>query len=1547
MSIKSRLSVVFGNAKRSPRLRKYVWWQAKALLFAVLAAPLCAHALEVAFGGRNRVLDPNYYDQLFGRTEALLQPGDGVLIDDWFHNTLVNYSSAVAGDSLGIRSTNPNGVVSLNTVSDSGGCWHAGLATYCPAYSSGGWEFGTGVRFQPLGQWKVEVLKNSAVVATVYFQLRPYALDFYAGLSQSIPIKSITPVALAVRLTRPDGTPAGLGREVTFVLSSKPGGASPPGGITNLPTYTGTGSTPVTVQTDADGVAKTYFETGGKAGNYVITASAPTAPGVTKTFTVAASGSDPLDAAATEKNLGVDPANNSSCSAATNPFTSNPINVATGNKIADESDYEGAGVFPLRLLRYYNSKGTRAGSFGANWRGYYDRNLVITSTTLKGKTTTVAEAIRPDGRVLRFTLTNGAWVADPDVVDRLQSITGGYRFTCGNDQVETYNSAGQLGAVAAREGFAQSLAYDGQNRLTQVTDAFGRTLALQYDTSNRVSLVTDPAGKTYTYAYSAAGNLTSVRYPDLALRQYHYENAAFPRALTGITDENGVRFATYDYDSAGRAIRSTHAGGAMQRTVYYYTNGTRDVLDAVGNPRRYAFAVIQGVDRRTSLDNAACASCGNAVMSTGYSTSGFVASLTDYRGTPTSFVRDTRGLETSRTEAVGQTEARNITTAWHATFRLPLTITRPGQRTTYTYDSSGRMTSSTLTDTATGATRSWAYTYDAQGLLAMVNGPRTDVADITQYSYDAQGNLATTTNALGHLTRFTSYDAHGRPLAMTDPNGLITTYAYDLRGRLTSRNAGGQVTSYSHDPAGQLIRITRPDATWLEHQYDAAHRLVGQLDSGGHRLAYTLDAEGRRIRQEHFDASGNSTYLRRFTFDPLGRVLSEIDALDRVQRRYIYDANGNRVADTDAFGASATLAYDRLDRLSQRSDALGASTAYAYDGRDNLTRVTDPVGAITSYTYDGLDNRVQEASPDAGTHSFGYDSAGNLRTRNWPNARAVTLNYDALDRPVLEDYGSSVQVAYIYDSGANGIGRLVGLTDPAGSTGWGYDLWGRVLQKSRATGTRTLATGYGYDSAGRLVNLTYPSGRVLGQGYNAGGRVASMTLDGSPLVGGIEWLPFGPPRSWTQGNGRFVNKSFDRDGQLLAQDFEGGTRALAYDAKGRITQVAEWGGYTNYGYDAVDRLNSQTTGANGWSYGYDGNGNRISQSTPAGATGYAYSGNRLASASGVEARSFVHDAAGNLIVDGGSSYTYDARNRLAQAPGAAFGYDGQGLRVLKSTATTPRYYAHDLDRRVLGEYDAASTVYETVWLGATPIAVMKGGQRYWVDADQIDAPRVVRDETDQIVWRWYSEAFGNSVANEDPSGLGSFEFNLRFPGQVYDRETGLYYNDQRDYSPRTGRYVESDPIGLAGGINTYAYAESQPTSLTDPMGLATYLCTQPLHALGKVGEWVYAPQSNKLHHKFIGVLRPDGSTFTGAQDRAGKPWSDGKPSEGDGAHGNHQCEKVEDDNECLEQCLLPKMLSTQRPKYALIPGTINGGENCQSWAEQTVDECRKQCKARR
>jgi RHS repeat-associated protein len=97
---------------------------------------------------------------------------------------------------------------------------------------------------------------------------------------------------------------------------------------------------------------------------------------------------------------------------------------------------------------------------------------------------------------------------------------------------------------------------------------------------------------------------------------------------------------------------------------------------------------------------------------------------------------------------------------------------------------------------------------------------------------------------------------------------------------------------------------------------------------------------------------------------------------------------------------------------------------------------------------------------------------------------------------------------------------------------------------------------------------------------------------------------------------------------------------------------------------------------------------------------------------------------------------------------------------------------------------------------------------------------ITRPSDNAIVWRWESDPFGSTAANENPSGLGAFSYHLRFPGQYYDSETGLHYNYFRDYDPATGRYIESDPIGLRGGINTYAYVRSAPTMIIDPTGLS-------------------------------------------------------------------------------------------------------------------------------
>jgi RHS repeat-associated protein len=174
--------------------------------------------------------------------------------------------------------------------------------------------------------------------------------------------------------------------------------------------------------------------------------------------------------------------------------------------------------------------------------------------------------------------------------------------------------------------------------------------------------------------------------------------------------------------------------------------------------------------------------------------------------------------------------------------------------------------------------------------------------------------------------------------------------------------------------------------------------------------------------------------------------------------------------------------------------------------------------------------------------------------------------------------------------------------------------------------------------------------------------------------------------------------------------------------------------------------------------------------------------------------------------------------------------NGLGQRVKKTVGTTVTLYHYDEGGKLLGEYNSTGTaLYETIYLDDQPVAVIKPGtsattyKAYYLYADHLNTPRLITDNAagtaNKKVWQWDSDPFGASVPNENPAAAGVFTYNQRFPGQVYDKETGLHYNYFRDYNPATGRYVQSDPIGLAGGMNTYGYVKANPLSGVDPRGL--------------------------------------------------------------------------------------------------------------------------------
>ncbi|OAH97910.1 hypothetical protein A1353_22385 [Methylomonas methanica] len=637
----------------------------------------------------------------------------------------------------------------------------------------------------------------------------------------------------------------------------------------------------------------------------------------------------------------------------------NPCDASTGNKYQAETDFENDAV-GLGFTRHYNSGAFSVnGPLGFGWSHQLAPSLEI----LTGK----IFIHQADGRAEWFTSSNGLWQGDADSRLRLAQDSNGYTLTDQQGNNERYNADGRILSRTELNSRTTSYSYDSNQRLAAVTGPFGHSLQLAYDTANRISSVTYPDGLYSQYQYDSQGNLSKVIYQDGSFRQYHYENTNYPHALTGITDENGNRFATWAYDNQGRANLSKHAGGAEQVTLSYNSDSSTDVTDSLNTSRHYTFQNILNTLKLTGISQPAGNASAAAVRSQSYDANGNIASRTDFNGNLSCYAYDlSRNLETTRVEGLASgsncpanlstytlaanSTARKISTLWHANYRLPIQIDQAGQRLNFNYDAAGNLLTKTSTDTASQQSRSWTYTYNNLGQVLTADGPRTDVSDVTTYTYYADstashkpGDLWKMTNALGHVTTFNSYDANGRPLSIADPNGLVISLSYDARGRLTQKTVDGNSTQYTYDAVGNLTKVTLPTGVFINYSYDAAHRLTDITDALGGELHYTLDAMGNRTKEDILDSSGAVVKTRSRVYDALNRLAQDIGAYNQASQ-YQYDANGNLTKLTDANGHATLSQYDSLNRLIRNSDALNGQTDYFYDAHDQLTQVTDPRG---------------------------------------------------------------------------------------------------------------------------------------------------------------------------------------------------------------------------------------------------------------------------------------------------------------------------------------------------------------------------------------------------------------------------------------------------------------------------------------------------------------------------------------------------------------------------------------------------------------------------
>lgn len=858
------------------------------------------------------------------------------------------------------------------------------------------------------------------------------------------------------------------------------------------------------------------------------------------------------------------------------------------------------------------------------------------------------EVYRRDG-----SLPAGVFRATSNVGRILRYVDDGiaqpyYELTDLDGRHEKYDRAGRLVAMSHPDDPSKdlSLTYRGQPitggpygnqfyleeafwRIDRITDASGRYVSFSYVDPRLQKLeriTADDGTELARLVYDGEGRLTGVsRFGKSQTFLYNEPSYLGVTAtvrgswLTGIQDEDLRRYATYAYDDWGRATASWHGidAGRVDITYPLKPDGNQDDSRAIVRTpslreTTYTFAANQPYRVPASISDQA-----GTVQFEYHPVHHRLSARVDKRGVRTEIEYNADAThEIAITEAKGRPEQRRTERDWDYSIgrvvaeRLyadppggPRTLLRD-RRFSYA-PGTAQLIASELVDPVDSRSRKTSYSYCSAadvanpntgcalvGQLKRIDGPRTDVADLTDYVYytaDAlsgcgtpggscrrKGDLRSITNALGQITEILAYDRAGHPTRVRDANGTLVDYTYHVRGWLLTRtvraNADGTssaadaTTTLTYDASGNLVQVDSPDnAASLTYSYDSAHRLIGVADALGNHIAYTLTSNGDRRFEQRMTQRGVTTWQFTREFDELNRLVRELDGLGRPTQRLElddvgegilngYDADGNPRRSIDGRDVQTERRYDGLNRLVKNLQDFGGSdlstanaqTQFAYDALDRLTGVVDPDGIGTDYVYDGLGDLRQEKSKDAGNRSFTYDLAGNRTGETDARGKVITHVYDALNRRTdtfYPDLTRRIRRDYDLADSQTGCtssyskGKLSRLVDVSGTTIYCYDRRGNIVRK------RVLAPGqssggdvldYTYDRADLLKSVTYPGGAVVTYLRNASGRINGVQWQPNAggtvtnLVSQSTYYPFGPLSSLTFGSGRQLAKRYDK-----------------------------------------------------------------------------------------------------------------------------------------------------------------------------------------------------------------------------------------------------------------------------------------------------------------------------------------------------------------------------------------------------------------------------------
>lgn len=916
-------------------------------------------------------------------------------------------------------------------------------------------------------------------------------------------------------------------------------------------------------------------------------------------------------------------------------------------------------------------------------------------------------------------------------------------------------------------------------------------LTVSYDASNNVQSVTAD-GENFTYASSTSGSSQTTTVTSGTGATEIFVVDTITSKLTAYTDPQGG-VTTFLYDSAGRKTRETYPEGNYTNWTYdsrgnvtqvrrvakpgsgladiiwtasYAATCTNDftcnkpnyIIDERGNRTDFTYDATHGGVTRVQLP---AASTGAPRAQVDYTYSALYAQVKNSSGV----------LVNASNPEYKITQVKSCATATTCAGSANETVI------TYAYNNPNLlMTSVTVAAGDGSASSQYQYTYRPTGKLWKIDGPLAG-ADDTVYYFDRRNTYRPIN------TPFTS------AVIYPDPDGAGPLKRPAIRRTYSN---GDQITKVE---VGTVTGTNPSDMT-------------NMVVTSASNLAY--DSKGNLIRQDV--QSGGTTYtLQQYSYDNRNRL--ECTAVRMNPALFgSPPSNACTLGTPGTFGEDRITrrGYDNSDRLTSVRTAYGTAlesiAQLGYTANSQLAHVIDGELNRTSYDYDGHDRTLKVRYPVAAKGAnassatdylqYSYDLGSNLTQVRMRDGATVALAYDNLNRPVSRTPNGEPAVNLTYDL----AGRLTQMQRPSDGVTLtnGWDALGRLTSESQPFGT----VSYQYDSAGQLIRLTWPDALYVNYDHDLLGRVTKIRENGATsgigVLASYAYNDIGQRASITYGNGTSRTYSWDALGRLDGvQIDQAGTSAdlvigkvgsvgapIAYNPAGQIvSQVRSNDSYAWTGHYNVDR-------------NYAANG--LNQYATVGST------------------SITHDARGNLVTSGSDSYGYDKLNQLTSAPGATLAFDPAGRLQQLTGAETTRFVYSGLN--LVAEKSTSGAILRRYVPGPgvdEPVVWYEGSgttDRRWLQADERGSIVALSNASGTSIGINRYDEYGIPQAGN----LGRFQYT----GQTWIADIGMFNYKARMYSPTLGRFMQTDPIEYAGGLNWYNYVGSDPINAVDPSGLA-------------------------------------------------------------------------------------------------------------------------------